>query len=104
MKNILRTGASLKTGQNSVEFYGMSDMAGLSVRSTHLIINPYHDGYFIHYTPSQFLSNWIAGFQSLACICKQVENSVFPDQLASEKPADLDLHWFKYRKYQGLAE
>ena len=27
-----------------------------------------------------------------------------PDQLASEKPADLDLHFFQNRKYPGLAE
>ena len=30
---------------------------------------------------------------------KQLENSVDPDQLASEKPADLDLHGFQNRIY-----
>ena len=28
-----------------------------------------------------------------------MENSVDPDQLASEKPVDLDLHCFENRKY-----
>ena len=32
-----------------------------------------------------------------------VENSVDPDQLASEKPADQDLHCFQNRLYLGSA-
>ena len=31
-----------------------------------------------------------------------MENSVDPDQLASVKPADFDLHSFRNRIYQGL--
>ena len=31
----------------------------------------------------------------------RLENSVDPDQLASEKPADLDLHCFQNRIYLG---
>ena len=31
----------------------------------------------------------------------RVENSVDPDQLASQKPADLDLHCFQNRQYLG---
>ena len=30
-----------------------------------------------------------------------MENSVDPDQLASEKPADLDLHCFQKKRYPG---
>ena len=41
----------------------------------------------ILYTPSKFLSNNFAG----------VENHVDPDQLASHKPADLDLQCFQNR-------
>ena len=32
-----------------------------------------------------------------------VENIVDPDQLASQKPADLDLHCFRNRRYPALA-
>ena len=32
-----------------------------------------------------------------------LENSVDPDQLASKKPADLDLNWFQSRIYPDLA-
>ena len=32
-----------------------------------------------------------------------LENSVDPDQLASKKPAALDLSWFQRRIYPGLA-
>ena len=33
----------------------------------------------------------------------RVENNEDPDQLASEKPADLDLHYFQNMKYSGVA-
>ena len=36
-------------------------------------------------------------------LTSRVESSVDPDQLASQKPADLDLHCFQNRTYQGLA-
>ena len=45
----------------------------------------------MYYTPPQ--SNKFSKFQIFACIL--VENScVDPNQLASKKPADLDLHFF----------
>ena len=48
--------------------------------------------------------NFNTGFQSLVCFfTSRVGNSVDPDQLASEKPADLDLHCFQNRIYLGLA-
>ena len=54
-------------------------------------IYPFHAGYLKVLHSSPFLSNTI--------IIKhfhisRVENSVDPDQLASQKPADLDLHCF----------
>ena len=52
----------------------------------------------MYYTPPQCLFNEHAGFHLLACIYR-VENNVDPDQLASEKPADQDLHCFKNRIY-----
>ena len=33
----------------------------------------------------------------------RMENSMDPDQLASEKPADQDLHCFQTRIYMGFA-
>ena len=44
----------------------------------------------MHYTPPQY--------HRIPYICR-VSNSVDPDQLASQKPADLDLHCFKNRIY-----
>ena len=39
----------------------------------------------MYYTPLQFLSNKLVGFQLIACIYKQIgKNIVDPDQLASE--------------------
>ena len=40
---------------------------------------------------------------NLAVFTSRVENSVDSDQLASEKPVDLDLHCFQNRIYPGLA-
>ena len=50
--------------------------------------------YVLHFSPIFFLDNL---YQSS---CKHVfsikmENSVVPDQIASSKPADLDLHCFQ---------
>ena len=50
----------------------------------------------------------IIGFNShdprlLHAFTSRVEKSVDPDQLASEKPADLDLHCFQNRIYPGSA-
>ena len=49
----------------------------------------------MYYTPPQLLSNLLLGYQLLACITRGVQNCVDPDQLASSKPADLDLHCFQ---------
>ena len=50
---------------------------------------------FIYYNPPQFSSDQLARFMLLAYIHKYSQkNSVDPDQLASEKPFDLDLHCF----------
>ena len=63
---------------------------------------PYHAGYNLYTT---FSPNF---FPNLTCLIPfismllHVENSVDPDQLASEKPADLDLHCFQNRIYPGL--
>ena len=48
----------------------------------------------MYYTPPQFLFSYLAGFKLLACFYKQSGNNVDPDQLASLKPTDLDLHSF----------
>ena len=40
-------------------------------------------------------SNSFSEFHSLACVYGQSGNSVDQDQLASQKPADLDLHYFQ---------
>ena len=52
---------------------------------------------FICYTP-KFLqdSNYQQAFTS------RVENSVNPDQLASQKPVDLDLHCFQTKMYNKV--
>ena len=53
------------------------------------------------YPPPQFF-NPIAGFQLLACIYKKSGNSVDPDQLTSQKPADLDLLILKQGRSSNL--
>ena len=50
------------------------------------------DNLIICATPTQFLSNYLERFQ---LFMSRAENSIDPDQLASEKPADLDLHCFQ---------
>ena len=50
----------------------------------------------MYYTPPQFSCRQVARFHLPACINRdRVENSVGPDQLASQKPADLELHGFQ---------
>ena len=59
--------------------------------------NPYHAEYFLCTTllPNFYSINFNTGFQLLVCLfMNRVGNNVNPDQLASEKPADLDLHCF----------
>ena len=46
--------------------------------------------------------NSFVEFQLLACYYR-VEDSVDPDQLASQKPADLDLHCFQKQDISGLS-
>ena len=61
--------------------------------------NTSHVGYFIlpHSSTYMYLSNLlhVTEFKLLACIQYSIwkYNSVDPDQLASKKPADLDLHY-----------
>ena len=55
----------------------------------------------MYYSPSQFSSEELARFKLFACIISTVENSVDPDQLASEKPADLDVPCFQTGIYPG---
>ena len=49
---------------------------------------------FMYNTPIQFLFNQTSKQSKI--------NIVDPDQLASEKPADLDLHCFQNRIYPSL--
>ena len=53
---------------------------------------------FWYYTPPQILYPIkLQGSIYWHVLTSRVENSVNPDQLASEKPADLDLHCFQTR-------
>ena len=52
-------------------------------------------------TPAQILFNQLAGFHLLTCFTSTAESSVDPDQLASQKPADLYLHCFQNKTYPG---
>ena len=51
------------------------------------------------YTPPKFLSISIHNPVISILSTSRVENCVDPDQQASEKPADLDLHCFKIRMH-----
>ena len=62
-------------------------------------VNPYHAGYFMYYTPPKIIFN----LQDFSHQHSRVKNSVDPDQLASKKAADLDLHSFQNRMSSGLA-
>ena len=68
------------------------------------IVNPYHAINCMNYTPPHYYYQIIkfAGFEILACILSSVEKSADLDQLASQKPADLDLHYFQNRMYHSL--
>ena len=39
----------------------------------------------------------------MSAFTSRMEHTVDPDQLASQKPADMDLHCFKSKTYPGLA-
>ena len=54
-------------------------------------------GNFMNYCPKEYQVDLRNVFTNT------VENSVDPDQLASHKPADLDLHCFQNRIYTILA-
>ena len=58
----------------------------------------------MYYTPPRFYPMICKIVCYKHVFTRGVENSVDPDQLASEKPADLDLHCFQNRKYPDLAE
>ena len=63
-------------------------------------LNPYHAGYFFSTTllPKCYIqSNCRVPAIAKHVLTSTVENSVDLDQLASEKPADLDLHCFQTR-------
>ena len=55
---------------------------------------------FMYFTT--FPSNFQSNFTPRISVTSRVENSVDPDQLASQKPADLDLHCFQSRIYPGI--
>ena len=66
----------------------------------------------LHYSPIfiqltctiPFISTYLhAIINPMLVMMMRMEYSVGPDQLASEKPADLDLHCFQNRLYPGLA-
>ena len=61
---------------------------------------PYHARYFMYYTPPQIFLQASSYSHVFTC---QAENSILPDQLASQKAADLYLHYFQNRIYPGLS-
>ena len=58
--------------------------------------------YVLHSSPI-FIMLICRTFSNKHAFISSVEKSVDPDQLASEKPADLDLHCFQNRIYRGSA-
>ena len=58
------------------------------------------DFFLIYYTPSHFIS--FTDCKHVYVLTSRVENSVDPDQLAPQKPADLDLHCFQNQIYLDL--
>ena len=58
----------------------------------------------MYYTPPRFHLTNLQDSYNQHVNKSRMENSVDPDQLASEKPADLDLHCFQDRKYPDVAE
>ena len=67
-------------------------------------MNPYQAGFFMYYTPPQFYPTDFQDSSYQHVFTNRVENSVDPDQLASQKPADLDRHCLQIGDiYPGLA-
>ena len=56
----------------------------------------------MYYTPAQFYHITMHDSIYKHVLTSRVENSVDHDQLASQKPADLDLHCFQNGIYLGL--
>ena len=77
-----------------------------------LLINPYHAGYFyiLPYAPrsplhfSYIESTCQIPVLSIIVFTSRLGNNVDPDQLASEKPADLNLQCFQKQINLGSAE
>ena len=68
----------------------------MTVCNSRLSINPYYAGYFKFYAPSLlFYQTSLQDSRYWRAFTSRAENSVDSDQLASEKPADLDLHCFE---------
>ena len=66
-------------------------------------VNPCHAKYFMYYIHSNI---HLVNMQQFSCkhiLSIRVENSVDPDQMASSRPADLDIYCFQKRINQGLA-
>ena len=57
----------------------------------------------MHYVSSLLLPISLQDFSYRHGFTNREENSVDPDQLAFQKPADLDLHCFHKRMYHYLA-
>ena len=72
---------------------GFEDSSSPAIRSKqHSNLNPYHADCFnvLHSSPID-----LQEYSYYQLFTSRAENSVDPDQLASQKPADLDLHCFK---------
>ena len=61
-------------------------------------LTPNNAGYW--YVHVHFFIQIIAEFQLVACLYKQSRNSLDPDPMASEKPADPYLHYFHTENIQ----
>ena len=57
----------------------------------------------MYYTSPQFFTFNLQDSSYKHLFTRRAENSVDPDQLASEKPADLDPHFFQNRIYPDSA-
>ena len=66
-------------------------------------INPYHAGYLYQLHSSLFFLINFSDSSEFQVFTSRMENNVDPDQLASEKPADLDLQCFQNGLYPGEA-
>ena len=57
----------------------------------------------MHKSPLQFLFNYLAVLQfNVHVFTSRVVDSMDPDQLAIQKPTEMDLHCFPNRKNLGL--